>query len=124
VDFARFALADRRLIHGRQGQKSLMGSGASKAQRATRKYPSPSNIPHRPASTPPRTEILSFPPSPFSHPAHVRATAEGAAASTKTRPRGSLDPRLAARLQELGPVTVPRYESKIPTKVRSTICRT
>jgi hypothetical protein len=28
-----------------------------------------------------------------------------------------LDPKLAARLQELGPVSVPRPEAKAPTKV-------
>ena len=103
-------------------RQSQMGSGASKAQRATRKYPSPSNIPHYPASIPPQTRNPSLPPSPFPRPADVSATAAGAA-STKTRPPGSLDPRLAARLQELGPVTVPRYEPRIPTKVCSITCR-
>src|SRR5271170_5703892 len=103
----------------RQGQKVLMGSGASKAQRGTRKYPSPSNIPHHLASESPQTKNPSLPPSPFPHPVNVRTTA-GDDAPTKTRPLGGLDPRLAARLQELGPVIVPRYEPKIPSKVCST----
>jgi hypothetical protein len=30
---------------------------------------------------------------------------------------GALDPRLAARLNELGPVVVPRVERKTPAKV-------
>jgi len=95
-----------------------MGSGASKAQRVTRKYPSPSNIPHQPVHPPSQAINPSILPTQSPRAAEGSAKAEGAS-SWKAPPLGSLDPKLAARLQELGPVTVSKYEPKIPAKVLS-----
>ena len=54
-----------------------MGSAASKAQKASRKYPSPSNLPNRPSTTPTQTRTPFPPPSQSPHPADVRAKLEG-----------------------------------------------
>ena len=94
-----------------------MGSGASKAARTTRKYPSPSNIPHQPTPTSPQTRNPSLLRSKLPHSADVGAKAESTSPTKLARQEG-LDPKLAARLQELGPVTVPKYGPKIPSKVR------
>jgi hypothetical protein len=54
-----------------------MGSAASKAQKASRMYPSPSNIPNRSSTIPTQTRTPFPPPSQFTHPANVRAKLEG-----------------------------------------------
>jgi hypothetical protein len=100
-----------------------MGSATSKAQRASRKYPSPSNLPNRSSTTPTQARAPFPPPSQSPYPTDVRAKLEGMQISMSMlnigMPKG-IDPNLAARLQQLGPVSVARPESRIPAKVVST----
>jgi hypothetical protein len=93
-----------------------MGGAASKVNKGARKYPSPSSLPSQSIV---KGKQIPSPAQVGKHSLDGRAPLDGDLpmnAPTARMPTG-FDPKLAARLHELGPVTVPHVKNKVAAKV-------